>query len=59
MKELIVKNTYDKIVDGKLVIPEFINQIKIDVGFDFNASPRHPYNPLDINDIGFIFKLKK
>lgn len=30
-----------------------------DTGFDFNASPRHPYNPLDTNDIGFMFKLKK
>jgi len=30
-----------------------------DIGFDFNASPRHSYYPLDINDIGFIFKLNK
>jgi predicted TPR repeat methyltransferase len=29
------------------------------VEFDFNASPRHPYFPLDTNDLGFIFKLKK
>jgi len=27
-----------------------------DIGFDFNASPRHTYNPLDTNDIGFILK---
>jgi SAM-dependent methyltransferase len=29
------------------------------LGFDFKASPRHPYPPLDTNDLGFIFKIKK
>jgi hypothetical protein len=32
MKELIVKNSYNKIDGGKLVIPENIKQIKFDIG---------------------------
>jgi 2-polyprenyl-3-methyl-5-hydroxy-6-metoxy-1,4-benzoquinol methylase len=29
------------------------------IGFDFNASPRHTKYPLDTNDLGFMVKLKK
>tara|TARA_R110002020_G_scaffold339500_1_gene554626 strand:+ start:164 stop:859 length:696 start_codon:yes stop_codon:yes gene_type:complete len=39
-------------------IQRFKEQGLEDIGFDFNASPRHTHCPLDTNDLGFIFKQK-
>lgn len=39
-------------------IEEFGNKGLEDHGFDMKASPRHTKDPMDTNDIGFMFKLK-